>query len=251
MVALVETSFRPSPLALTAFSAVMGLVVAMILVGTRAAGRALGESPARTRAWVLGTAAVLAALAIGTGLAAETGLLARESTPPPPLLAMLAINGLFLVLALTRPGTRLLEGLPIAALVAFQGFRLPLELVLHRLHGEGQLPVQMTFEGANFDIVSGVLALVLGFVIWRSDRPWRWVLAFEVVSTALLFAVAAIAIRSLPGPLRAFDTEPPLLLPFHVPTVWIVPFAVAPAFAGQVLVLRWLVRHRPGASPKS
>ena len=63
-------------------------------------------------------------------------------------------------LARSRSARASSSGLPIAALVGVQAFRLPLELVLARWKNQGVIPVQMTFEGHNFDIVTGVLALV-------------------------------------------------------------------------------------------
>jgi hypothetical protein len=52
---------------------------------------------------------------------------------------------------------------PLAVLVGVQGFRLPLELLMHRAYAEGLMPVQMSYSGRNFDIVTGTTA-------WCSPR---------------------------------------------------------------------------------
>src|SRR5690606_14189116 len=57
-------------------------------------------------------------------------------------------------------GGRIARQAPLAALVGFQAFRLPLELVLHRWAAEGTIPATMTWTGQNWDIVSGIVALV-------------------------------------------------------------------------------------------
>ena len=62
--------------------------------------------------------------------------------------------------ALSPLGARLAT-LPLGALVAFQAFRLPLELVLHTWAAQGTIPEAMTWSGQNWDIVSGVVALAI------------------------------------------------------------------------------------------
>ena len=52
---------------------------------------------------------------------------------------------------------------------AVQAFRLPLEMILHGLYDSGDLPVQMTWSGLNFDVVTGATAALLGLVGLR--RP--------------------------------------------------------------------------------
>jgi hypothetical protein len=144
-------------------------------------------------------------------------------------------------------GRRLALKLPIAALVGFHAFRLPLELVLHRWHAEGVLPVQMTYVGHNFDIISGILALpVAGLLLWAKpvSRLHRWlVLGFNLVGFALLMTVMSIAVRSAPLPLRTYMNDPPVLLLFYAPYTWILPVCVAGALFGHLLVFRWLKHH--------
>ena len=55
----------------------------------------------------------------------------------------------------TRPANHV----PLWILVAVQGFRLPLELAMHRLYERGIMPEQMSYSGRNFDIVTGATAL--------------------------------------------------------------------------------------------
>lgn len=68
--------------------------------------------------------------------------------------------------ALSPAGARLVAGLPIAALVGFHAFRLPLEFVLHRWYIEGALPVQMTYSACNLDILTGIGAVLAGLWLW-------------------------------------------------------------------------------------
>jgi hypothetical protein len=235
---------QPSDVSTAAFVAVVAAVVVMIVLGTRAAGPRLRESAEYTRRCTQGTAAALVVWLAVTALVSESGVLEAPVLPPRALFFMAGTNLAAVIFAFSRAGTRLAAGLPIAALVAFHAFRLPLELVLHRWYAEGVIPVQMTYAGRNFDIVTGILALVIGLVLWRRgpSRPLVWL--FNLVGFALLVTVATIAVLSSPVPFRAFWNDPPVLLAFHAPYGWIVPMCVAPALAGHLVVFRWLWRTR-------
>jgi hypothetical protein len=98
----------------------------------------------------------------------------------------------------------------------------------------------MTFAGHNFDIVTGILALALGLWGRRHPLPRAAILGFNLIGTALLATVATIAVLSTPIPLRRYLEDPPVLLAFHVPYVWIVPICVGGALFGHVLLFRRL-----------
>jgi hypothetical protein len=125
-------------------------------------------------------------------------------------------------------------------LITAQGFRLPLELVLHTWEAQGVIPVQMTFEGHNFDIVTGILALVIGPLALRGTAPRAAIWLFNLVGSALLLAVMLIAVLSTPLPIRQYMNEPAVLLAFYFPYGWIVPICVGGALFGHLLVFRWL-----------
>ena len=78
-----------------------------------------------------------------------------------------------ILLARSSIGDRLARGLPLAYLVGFQAFRFPLELAIHRAYVEGVMPVQMSYSGRNFDIVTGLTALVLAAALAMARVP-RW-----------------------------------------------------------------------------
>jgi hypothetical protein len=157
------------------------------------------------------------------------------------LAAAVAVIGL--ALPLSRWGTVLLRGLPLWALVGYQVFRLPLELVMHRAYEEGLLPQQMTYSGRNFDIVSGITAGLLGaWLLWR-PAP-RWVIAaWNALGLALLVNVVTIAILSTPV-FAAFGPDRLNTLVTYPPFVWLPAVLVVAAFAGHVLVWRWLREQR-------
>lgn len=180
--------------------------------------------------WLGGTAALSASGVLARGDFA-VGLLVG-----PSLLAAV-------VLPLTGVGARLAK-LPVAALVGFQAFRLPLEILLHHWYEGGTVPVQISWSGDNGDVVTGVLATIL--LLWglRWELPPWVVWGFQLVGFGLLLNVLRVALTSAPTPFLAYAT--PILLPFHVPFGWIVSVCVAGALAGHLVLFRWLFTRRGG-----
>ena len=215
------------------------LLVLLLVLGVARAERALGAA-AHARRRALLTALGAAAWCTFVLLLAGSGALTRFQSRPPPFLVLLLLSAVGTVLlARSRFGERLARGLPMAVLVGFQAFRLPLELLLERAAQDGTMPVEMSFSGYNFDIVSGASALLLGvFLVYRSASK-RWVLAWNVLGLLLLCNIVAIAIAATPvfhafgyAHLNVWVSEPPFVL---LPLV-----LVMAALFGHVLVFRKL-----------
>jgi hypothetical protein len=180
------------------FVVIPACLVAALAWGIAAASRQMGEASAATgRAWIALVAAIVWMSA--TWIAASSGVLRWwEATPPPFLLLVAAIVTLGFVIAFGRCGRLLTSGLPLWTLVGVQGFRLPLELAMHALYDRGIVPVQMSYSGRNFDIVTGASALIVAALVRAGSAP-RWLVAtWNVLGLALLANVVAIAILSTP-----------------------------------------------------
>ena len=176
---------------------------------------------------------------------ASRGLLDRYDPLPAPALVMVAIiAALTVTITLAAPGARIVAAVGLPALVGFQAFRIPVEWLLHRLYLEGVIPVQMTYSGRNFDIVTGVTAAALAVWLLRGRPPKRIVLAWNVLGLALLATIVTIAVLSTPVPFRQFLEGPANTLPSRVPYVWLPTFLVQMALAGHVLVFRRLAAEK-------
>ncbi len=182
-----------------------------------------------------------------TAILAARGVLA-DFSPPPTMLGVLVLSlAGVVVLTLSPLGKRMATVPGVAWLVGFQVFRIPVEIVLFRLHQEGIVPVQMTFEGMNFDILSGLTAIPVAFLASR-DRLPSWALAlWNVFGLALLVNILAIAILSMPLPFRVFTSGPANVFVTTVPYIWLATILVPAALAGHLLVFRRLWLARPAA----
>lgn len=198
-------------------------------------------------AWKSAARTALAALAIGVWLSATWIVAARhmlrfDTRPPSMLIVVVVMLALSFAVGFSRIGARL-STLPLAALVALQAFRLPLELLLDRAWQDGVMPVQMSYSGRNFDIVTGASAIVVALLLATSTSPafrLRATQLWNVVGILLLVNILAIAILSMPTPLRVFKNEPPNTWIAQAPFVWLPALFVAIAIIGHIVVFRRL-----------
>ena len=224
----------PSPPSLVAF-------LAVVLAVTAAIAASLVRAGFRSSAVGVGIAIWLAVSAFANG----SGVLEHSVGPVPGVtLFLVASLGLALAVSLSPIGAAVARATPLWALVLFQAFRLPLELVLHAWAGAGTIPPQMTWSGENLDVVTGLIAPLAALAAYRG-RMLGAVVAFDVVGGALLLNVLRVALLSTPGPFFSYTDAAPLALAFHFPTGWIVPVCVGGALAGHVVLTRALLAHLP------
>ena len=144
---------RYSDPAVAAFVLIPLLLAVALVWGTGVAWRRSGASDAEAARASLAVGAATAAWMAATWLAARSGILRHwDRTPPPFGVLLLTIVGLAALLAFGGVGRRLALVVPLWALVAVQGFRLPLELAMHAMYERGIMPVEMSFSGRNFDV---------------------------------------------------------------------------------------------------
>lgn len=227
------------------FSALVVLVAVLVVYGFRHA-----------RVGILPTlGALVACIGVPGVLASREALNRYDPLPPPALLLLLGLTLLTVAIVLSPVGARLAAGIGLGAMVTFQAFRIPVELLLHRLYVEGVVPVQMTYEGRNFDVITGISGLALGlWLLRRKAVPRAVVLGWNLVGLALLVNIVAIAVVSTPVAFRRFLDSPPHTLPSTFPFIWLPSFLVQVALGSHLLVFRQLASgpvaaHQAGMRP--
>ncbi|HEU4427423.1 MAG TPA: hypothetical protein VFT98_01610 [Myxococcota bacterium] len=237
----------PVPAHLTQMFLALTAAVAALFVSAQS--RLAGETPAeRRRGSFAGMLVVGAWLAVPGVLASRGALSDFTRAPPPFALLMLGVLAATLALAFSALGTKLVARAPIAWLIGYQVFRAPLEYWLHAMYENGSLPVQITWSGRNFDVITGALALPVAVLAARAAPPRRLIAVWNALGFALLVNVVVTALLSLPTPLRVFRNEPSTALVSTLPFIWLPAFLVQAALFGHVLVWRWLAHARRSAS---
>lgn len=224
----------------------IAIVIGCLLLVFRAVQLA---APRREHRMAVG--AIIVAWLIGTAEFAHSGAL-TPSVDRPPGVAFLALLACATVttIALSPHGRRLAAAVAPAWVIGFQAFRLPVELFLWRGVVEGLVPPLMSFGGRNFDIVTGVLACILGPYLARNPgAPKALLLAFHILGLALLAVVVGHATLAQPSPLQQIYPQPELTFMSTIPYVWLPAFLVPLALGGHVLGLRQALTTLPKAGP--
>ena len=223
-----------------AFIVIPIALVSLLLMCVSTASRALDEPDAIRRRALATTGTAAAVWMAATWAAAASGILRQwNATPPPFGLLVVGIVGVAVALARGHYGWRLAAGLPIWTLVAIQGFRLPLELAMHTMYERGVMPAQMSYSGRNFDILTGISALLVAWAVAKGRAGRTLVLFWNVAGLLLLLNVVIVAILGTPR-FRYFGDDQLNVWVTYPPFVWLPAVMVAAALAGHLVIFRAL-----------
>ncbi len=174
---------------------------------------------------------------------ARSGMLTQFNRTPPPMAMML--GGVVLVSMLIGLSSfgRNAAAMPMVSLIGLQAFRLPLELLMHRGVTHGIVPVELSYTGYNFDIVTGIGAALIAIALMRGvsvslGAIWLW----NIYGFYCLAAILVVAVLGSPM-LHRFGTDPR-----HVNT-WVLffPYVLVPvtlvvtALSGHIVITRKLL----------
>jgi hypothetical protein len=140
--------------------------------------------------------------------------------------------------------TEVLSHIPPARIIRLQSFRFFVELLLWLLFIDGMLPVQMSFEGRNFDILAGITAPFIAWLAARQKISRNMLIAWNVICLGLLINIVTIAILSTPSPIRVFMEEPSNTVVAHFPVSFLPGLLVPLAYTLHFLSLRQLLTKR-------
>lgn len=174
------------------------------------------------------------------GLLAYLGF-ANNFAALPPRLFLFFVPTILLVVWIVFYGAKdCVVSFPYAVLVGFQSFRILVELLIHQAVVEGVAPEQLTWTGLNYDIVTGVVALILA--PFAKNAP-RWILhLFNFVGFWLLAQVVIVAIISMPTAFQIL--EPANVWVAHFPFIWLPLVLVSFALMGHLALFRKLVHEK-------
>lgn len=175
------------------------------------------------------------------------GFYQDTSTVPPrlllfgPLPAFLFIIGLFLF---ARPA--FIDRISLKALTFLHVVRIPVEIVLHWLFLGGAVPEVMTWNGINFDVISGITAPIVYWAAFSGERVNRALLiGWNIFALTLVVTIVVISIMSFPSPMQATAFDQPNRAVIFFPYIWL-PTIIVPIvlFAHLASLYRLLTNRR-------
>jgi hypothetical protein len=171
---------------------------------------------------------LLAWLALQT-IIGLSGFYAVTNTLPPRFVLLVLPPLLFIIgLFATSKGRRYVDSLDAKTLTILHIVRIPVEMVLYWLCLYKVVPQLMTFEGRNFDILSGLSAPVVfyfGYVKKHVSR--KTILIWNFICLGLLINIVVNAVLSAPFPFQKFAFDQPNIAVLYFPFVWL-PCCVVP-----------------------
>jgi hypothetical protein len=139
-----------------------------------------------------------------------------------------------------KPTRVVLAHISPANIICLQIFRAFVEVLLWMLFIEHLLPEQMTFEGRNFDVLSGLTAIPIALLVARNRISKTGIILWNIACLGLLINIVAVAVLSMPTPLRYFINEPANTIVAEFPIIWLPTFLVPLAYMLHFFSLRQL-----------
>lgn len=116
-----------------------------------------------------------------------TGILDNLSMPPKaPVFIILPAFVIVFITTSRKSFRSVIERTPKHFPVFIQSFRILVELLIYGAFVDGFFPQRVTFEGLNYDILMGIIALPMGYLILRGIAKRQAILAYNIVGLAVL-----------------------------------------------------------------
>ncbi|MFY0686506.1 MAG: hypothetical protein JXQ90_05040 [Cyclobacteriaceae bacterium] len=159
-----------------------------------------------------------------------------EVKPPRLIYALLPSVVAIVILFANKQSRAFLMKLPLTTLTYIHIIRVPVEIVLWWLSQEEVIPVELTFEGNNYDILSGISAPFAGvFLVGLRSKSRIGALIWNFLALGLLIYIVWQAIFATPV---FFD---PAVFSNPNIAVFYFPFILLPGFVVPVVLFSHLV----------
>jgi len=162
----------------------------------------------------------------------------------PPRFPLLILPPLMLLIVRfnTIRGKAFIDSLDIKALTLFSIIRIPIEIVLFWLFTHKAVPELMTFEGRNFDILSGLSAPIIYYFAFVKRKIGKNILlVWNVICLGLLMNIVVNALLSTPSYIQQFGLEQPNIAIAYFPFVLLPACLVPLAILSHVASMRQII----------
>ncbi|TGV00612.1 hypothetical protein [Flavivirga rizhaonensis] len=148
---------------------------------------------------------------------------------PPRFFFLLGPGLLFvLIIFLNRHVRKVISSFNLKWLTLLHIIRIPVEYFLYFIYLEGLIPELMTFNGYNFDILSGITAPIIYYLVFV--KKWvgnKGLLFWNIICLGLLINILTIAFLSAQTPLQKLAFYQPNIGVTYFPFVWL-PAVIVP-----------------------
>jgi hypothetical protein len=169
-----------------------------------------------------------------------------NTMPPRFLLTIVPPLLLIIILFVTPKGRLFIDGLDKKMLTLLHIVRIPVELILLGLFINKAIPQIMTFEGRNFDILSGITAPIIYYIVFKKQVQSKTaLLIWNFICLGLLINIVTTAILSAPFPFQQLAFDQPNIGVLYFPFVWLPALIVPLVLFAHLVVIRQLLFREP------
>lgn len=154
---------------------------------------------------------------------------------PPLLLIIFMVN--------SSNGKTFIDNLDARWLTYLHVVRVPVEITLYFLFVSSLVPELMTFEGKNFDILSGLTAPLIAYFGYNQKKLSKTLLlTWNFLCMALLVNIVTTAVLSAPFPFQQLAFDQPNVGVFYFPFSWLPGVVVPLVLFSHLVCIRQLLR---------
>lgn len=171
------------------------------------------------------------------------GFYQKSDSLQPRFVLLIAPGFIFTVLMfVTKRGRTFIDSINLKKLTLLHIVRVPVEITLYFVFVAGLIPMLMTFEGNNYDIISGLTApLIYYFVFVSKKLNTKILLLWNFACLGLLINVLTIAILSAQTPFQKLAFDQPNIGVNYFPFIWLPSVIVPIVLFSHLVSIRQLL----------
>jgi len=165
----------------------------------------------------------------------------------PPRFALLLGPTIIIIvlLFLTKKGKNYIQNLNQTTLTYLHTIRIPVEFTLYWLCCMGLVPELMTFDGRNFDIISGITAPFIAYFGYTKGKISRTgLIIWNIICLGLLVNIVTHAILSVPSNFQQFAFDQPNVAILTFPFSWLACCVVPIVLFSHLVSLSLLFKNK-------
>lgn len=155
--------------------------------------------------------------------------------------AIVFISSIFI----SKKGRSWIASLSIKKLTLIHVVRIPVEIALFWFFLAKMLPELMTFSGRNFDILAGITAPIIYYLVFIKKVIGKsGLLIWNLICLGLLLNIVISAILSVPTSFQQLAFDQPNIAILHFPLIWLPTFVVPVVLFSHFVVIYRLLHSK-------
>jgi heme/copper-type cytochrome/quinol oxidase subunit 4 len=191
-----------------------------------------------------GAITIVLFVALVQAILSQQGFYMKMDGMPPRILTMLLPTVFIILYAFySTRGKEFIKRINMERYTYLHTVRIGVEIVLLWLFMARLMPGSMTFEGRNFDILSGITAPFIAYFGYKKGKIGKkGLLAWNVICLLLVLQVVITGILSAPTAFQQLSFDQPNIGITYFPFVWLPAIIVPLVVFGHLVAIQRLIR---------